>query len=120
MSGRDSHMRKRNRFMPGSRLWPFFVAALALLHQNSYAANILFVVDSLTSPGTANMANDRDVVSRLQSQGHTVTVGDDTDANLATLFAGKDLIIISSSVSSTAQPLASLCSSDLRTRNVPI
>jgi hypothetical protein len=66
------------------------------------------------------MANDRDVVSRLQGQGHTVTVADDNDANLATLVGGKDLIIISSSVSSTAQPLAGLCSSDLRTRNLPI
>src|SRR2546429_6330598 len=39
---------------------------------------------------------------------HTVTVADDQDPALGDLFAGKDLILISSSVGSGNQPLNSL------------
>src|SRR4030095_2129992 len=86
----------------------------------SRSARILFIVDLILGDGTANQANDREVVSRLRNQGHVVTLADDQDANLGALFDNKDLIIISSSVGSGNQPLNMLAVSDLRTRNVPI
>src|SRR5206468_5030140 len=64
--------------------------------------------------------NDQEVRDRLTGQGHVVTLADDQDPALGDLFAGKDLILISSSVGSGNQPLNSLSISDLRTDRIPI
>ena len=86
------------------------------------AANILFVVNSpdTVDPTAPSNANDLEVATRLRSQGHTVTVADDQDPALGDLFAGKDLILISSSVGSGNQPLNTLSISTLRTGRTPI
>src|SRR5439155_4376898 len=86
------------------------------------AANILFVVNSpdTVDPTAPSNANDLEVATRLRSQGHTVTVADDQDPALGDLFAGKDLILISSSVGSGNQPLNSLSISTLQTGRIPI
>ena len=75
---------------------------------------------TVTDPTSPSNDNDKEVAARLQSQGHTVTVADDQDATLGDLFAGKDLILISSSVGSGNQPLNSLSISTLRTSRTPI
>src|SRR5256884_2362903 len=89
---------------------------------NADAASILFIVNStdINDPTAPSNDNDKEVAARLQSQGHTVTVADDQDPALGDLFAGKDLILISSSVGSTSQPLNSLSISTLRTGRTPI
>src|SRR5437016_8864153 len=86
------------------------------------AANILFVVNSpdTIDPTAPSNDNDKEVAARLQSQGHTVTVADDQDPALGDLFAGKDLILISSSVGSANEPLNSLSISTLRTGRTPL
>src|SRR5437660_297702 len=86
------------------------------------AANILFVVNSpdTVDPTAPSNANDLEVATRLRSQGHTVTVADDQDVTLGDLFAGKDLILISSSVGSGNQPLNALSIGTLRTGRTPI
>jgi len=84
------------------------------------AAQILFVVNSVVDSATAANANDQEVRDRLTGQGHVVTLADDQDPALGDLFAGKDLILISSSVVSGNQPLNSLSISDLRTGRIPI
>src|SRR5262249_41566111 len=65
-------------------------------------------------------ASDVQVRDRLMGQGHSVTVIDDNEPTMGSLFADQDLILISSSVGSTAVPLNGLAVGDLRTRNVPI
>jgi hypothetical protein len=92
----------------------------AAVSWTALSARILFVVDSILANGTANQANDREIVSRLQNQGHTVTVADDQDPNLPTLLPNKDLIFISSSVGSGNQPLNDICRTNLQTASVPI
>ena len=92
----------------------------AAVSWTALSARILFVVDSILANGTANQANDREVVSRLQNQGHTVTLADDQDPSLDTLLTNKDLIIISSSVGSGNQPLNDICRTNLQTASVPI
>ena len=89
--------------------------AVSLWARPMPAANILFIVNN--PPGTASDVQVRD---RLASQGHSVTVIDDNEPTMGSLFADQDLILISSSVGSTAVPLGGLAASDLRTRNVPI
>src|SRR5438552_6879162 len=84
------------------------------------AANILFIVNSIIDPTTPSNPNDQEVATRLQSQGHTVTAADDQDVLLGDFFAGKDLILISSSVGSGNQPLNALSISTLRTSRTPI
>ena len=89
---------------------------------NADAASILFIVNSpdVSDPTSPSNDNDKEVAARLQSQGHTVTAADDQDPALGDLFAGKDLILISSSVGSGNQPLNSLSISTLRTGRIPI
>jgi len=84
------------------------------------AAKILYVVDSVLADGTANNANDREVVGKLTSQGHTITIADDQDAALDTFLPGQDLIIISSSVGSGNEPLHTLALDPLKTGTTPI
>jgi hypothetical protein len=86
---------------------------------SSQAANILYIVNPVNG-SLPSAAHDVEIYNRLVGQGHTVTVIQDANANMATFFPGKDLIIISSSVGSATQPLAGLATSDLKTRNVPI
>src|SRR5438094_6668606 len=84
------------------------------------AAQILFIISSVVDPATTANANDQEVRDRLTGQGHTVTLADDQDPALDSLFAGKDLILISSSVSSGNQPLNTLSISTLRTGRIPV
>src|SRR5438128_4286616 len=84
------------------------------------AAKILYVVSAIDDPTTPTPANDQEVATRLQSQGHTVTAADDQDPALGDYFAGQDLILISSSVGSGNQPLNSLAISTLRNGRTPI
>ena len=89
--------------------------AVALWARATPAANILYIVNN--PPGTTSDVQVRD---RLISQGHMVTVIDDNEPNMQGFFDAQDLILISSSVGSTAVPLNGLVVGDLRTRNVPV
>jgi hypothetical protein len=96
------------------------VASLVSIPFTTHAANILMIVDAVSAAGTANLAQDREVVDRLTARGHKVTIADDQDGALDGYFAGQDLILISSSVGSGNEPLHALAVSDLVTRRVPI
>src|SRR5256886_1824125 len=115
---KTSPLRKIERLSLASLLFIFGCLGLS----KADAANILFVVNSpdVNDPTAPSNANDLEVATRLRSQGHTVTVADDQDATLGDLFAGKDLILISSSVGSANEPLNSLSISTLRTGRTPI
>ncbi len=102
------------------RLLPSLLLVLGCFVYPANAANILFIVSSIIDPTTPSNLNDQEVVTRLQAQGHTVTAADDQDAALGDFFAGKDLILISSSVGSGNQPINSLSISTLRTGRIPI
>ena len=101
-------------------LLPLILGGFGISQANG--ANILFVVSSLdaSDPTAPSNENDLEVATRLRGQGHTVTVADDQDAALGDLFAGKELILISSSVGSANQPLNSLSISSLQTGRIPV
>jgi len=84
------------------------------------AAKILFIVSAVDADGTAALANDEEVVTRLQGKGHTVTIADDQDLTLDSFLVGQDLILISSSVGSGNQPLNMLASDPLKTGIQPV
>src|SRR6266480_3592718 len=115
---KTSPLRKIERLSLISFLFIFGCLGLS----NTEAASILFVVNStdISDPTAPSNDNDKEVAARLQSQGHTVTAADDQDAALGDLFAGKDLILISSTVGSGNEPLNSLSISTLRTGRTPL
>lgn len=94
--------------------------AIGLLGENvSHGAKILLVVNSFSDPATTGNANDQEVLDRLKGQGHNVTLADD-DVVSAADTAGMDLVLISSSVSSTAAGVNPLCINILRTGRIPV
>ena len=86
---------------------------------NLEAANILYVVNSFTDATTTSNANDQEVFDRLTGQGHKVTLADDDTVATADTN-GKDLVLISSSVGSTAPGVFALCNNILRTGRIPV
>lgn len=83
------------------------------------AAQVLFVINTVVDPVTTANANDQEVRDRLTGQGHTVTLADDDTVSAADT-AGKDLVLISSSVGSTAPGINPLCVNILRTGRIPV
>lgn len=83
------------------------------------AAKILFVVNDAFDEFTTANANDQETMDRLVGQGHTVKLATDDNVNAADVN-GQDLVIISSSSSSTASGVNSLSSGMLRTARIPV
>src|SRR5438876_713811 len=83
------------------------------------AAQILFVVNSVLDPANAANALDQEVRDRLSAQGHTVTLADDDTVSAGDLV-GKDLVLISSSVSSGAPGINPLTRNTLKTGDLPV
>lgn len=92
--------------------------ALPLLPDAS-GKNILLVVNSFLDPATPSNANDQEVYGRLVSQSHVVTLADHNNVTVNDL-TGQDLVLISSSSSSTAASLNALCLNVLKTGKIPI
>ncbi len=114
---------KRNhRF--GTRRSGLLLALLAAITTGAMslrAANILFVVTAsgfVPAQPPAN-ANDLEVYDRLVAQQHRVTVASDAAVTAADT-TGKDLVIISSSVSSTGAGVNPLCKNTLQQSRIPV
>ncbi|MBI4324397.1 MAG: hypothetical protein HY674_03965, partial [Chloroflexi bacterium] len=95
------------------------LAVTLLAEGTTHAAKILFVVNSFFDPATTSNANDQEVLDRLVSQGHTVTLADH-NAVSATDTVGQDLVLISSSVGSTAPGINPLSKNTLRAGKIPV
>src|SRR5262245_8486033 len=80
----------------------------------SQAAKILYVINTVVDPVTTANPNDQEVFDRLTSQGHTVTLADDSTVSASDL-EGMDLVLISSSTSSGEPGINPLARDVLRT-----
>ncbi len=94
-------------------------ATLLLATPSAHAAKILFVVNSFTDATTPSNAHDQEVLDRLTSQGHAVTLADDNPVSAADTV-GMDLVLISSSTSSAAAGVNALCANTLRSGRIPV
>lgn len=83
------------------------------------AAKILYVINTVVDVGVTANPNDQEVYDRLTSQGHEVTLADDTTVSEADL-AGMNLVLISSSVGSGEAGINGLSRGTLRTGKLPV